>query len=162
MLSDGDRREPITNLLDACAFAGVDAAVTPHPALALPADPEAPLAVDTDSARVLARWFEFSHSLLDSVRREAGPQDEPSAIQLWPEHFDLAFEMGMPAMRANYGGSPGDSAIATPYLYVGPHELRHGPFWNAPFGASVTYDEVRGGVDPIAFFSQGRELLGHA
>jgi hypothetical protein len=162
MLSDGGRREPITNLLDACVFAGVDATVTPHPALALPADPEAPLAVDTDAARVLARWFAFCQMLLDSARTDAGPEDEPTATQLWPEHFDLAFEMGAPGVRANYGGSPGDDAISPPYLYVGPHELRQGPFWNAPFGASLTYDDVRRGVDPVAFFSQGRELLGHA
>jgi hypothetical protein len=162
MLSDGHRREPITNLLDACAFAGVDATVTAHPALALPADPETPLAVDTDAARVLGRWFAFCQSLLEATRTEAGPEDEPSAIQLWPEHFDLAFEMGTTAVRATYGGSPGDDGISTPYLYVGPHETHHGPFWNAPFGASLTYDDVKRGVDPVAFFSQGRELLGRA
>ena len=124
--------------------------------------PTVRLAVDTDAARVLARWFAFCQMLLDSARTDAGPEDEPTATQLWPEHFDLAFEMGAPGVRANYGGSPGDDAISPPYLYVGPHELRQGPFWNAPFGASLTYDDVRRGVDPVAFFSQGRELLGHA
>jgi hypothetical protein len=61
--------------------------------------------------------------------------------------------------RANYGGSPGDEAIETHYLYVGPHDHRDGPFWNASFGATLPYDDVRQGSDPLAFFRAGQETL---
>ncbi len=159
MLSDGERRQPITTLLDAYTFAGMDPARAPHPVLDLPADPSAPLMVDTEAAGALARWFAFCQSLVDSVVAAAAPMDVPSPIQLWPEHFDLALEMGAPGRRANYGGSPGDTAIDEPYLYVGPHDRREGPFWNAPFGAALTYAEIRRGSDPVAFFDKGRESL---
>ncbi len=159
MLSDGEHRQPFTNLFDAYAFAGVDPAAPLHPALDFPADRAAPLLVDTAAATVLAGWFAFCQSLLDSLLTGIGPADEPSAITLWPEHFDLALEMGPPGARANYGGSPGDTAIDEPYLYVGPRDHRQGPFWNAGFGAALTYDEIRGGADPGAFFRQGQDLL---
>lgn len=158
-LTDRERRQPLTTLADACAFAGVDPVVVPHPVLDLPADPAAPLEVDGDAAAVLARWLGLSQSLLEALVASAQGGDDPSAIQLWPEHFDVAVEMGAPGARANYGGSPGDSLIDEPYLYVGPHELRQGPFWNAPFGAALTYGEIRGGADPAAFVRRGRETL---
>jgi hypothetical protein len=159
MLSDGHRRQPFTDLLDADAFAGVDPAAPLHPALDLPADPAAPLAVDDRAALVLAGWFARCQSLLDSFRTGLGPADAPSATTLWPEHFDLALESGSPDVRATYGGSPGDAAIDEPYLYVGPHRPREGPFWNAGFGAALTYGEIRAGADPGAFFGRGRDLL---
>ncbi len=162
MLSDGNRRQPITNLLDACAFAGVDPAIAPHPVLDIPADPTAPMTVDSGAARVLARWFSFCHSGLESAVADSEPTDQPSAIQLWPEHFDLALECGPAGLRANYGGSPGDAAIEEPYLYVGPHDHRDGPFWNAPFGAALTYEEIRRGADPAAFYRRARESLRQA
>jgi len=161
MLSDGTRRQPITTLLDACSFAGIDPAVTSHPVLDLPADPSAPLTVDTAAARLLGRWFAFCQSALESVLAATGPTDQPSTIQLWPEHFDVALDMGPPGLRANFGGSPGDADIDQPYLYVGPHDRREGPYWNAPFGAALTYGEIRRGTDPAAFFRQGRESLRH-
>jgi hypothetical protein len=56
-------------------------------------------------------------------------------VQLWPEHFDLATELGAEAAgrRAGYGGSPGDELHAEPYLYVVPWEPARadGPLWNA-------------------------------
>jgi hypothetical protein len=159
LLTDGERWQPLTTLADACAFAGVDPVVVPHPVLDLPADPAAPLDVDIDAAAVLSRWLEWSQSLLEALVADAHGADDPSAIQLWPEHFDVAVEMGAAGARANYGGSPGDSYLDEPYLYVGPHEPRPGPFWNAPFGAALTYGEIRGGVDAAAFIRQGRELL---
>jgi len=161
MLSDGEHHQPLTTLLDASVFAGVDPAAPTHPVLELPADPAATLVVDAVAARVLSRWFAICQSLLESVLTAVGPTDEPSAIQLWPEHFDLALDMGAAGARANYGGSPGDEAIHQPYLYVGPHDQREGPFWNAAFGAALTYDEIRRGADPGAFFRQGQELLRH-
>jgi hypothetical protein len=159
MLSDGRRRQPFTDLLDAEAFAGVDPAATLHPALDLPADPAAPLAVDPAAASVLAHWFALGQTLLDTMVDRVGPAEEPSAITLWPEHFDVALESGAPGTRANYGASPGDDAIDEPYLYVGPHQPRQGSFWNAGFGAALTYGDIRAGADPDAFLRRGRDLL---
>jgi hypothetical protein len=159
MLSDGRHRQPMTKLSEAYSFAGIDPTAPLHPVLDIPADPETPLVVDADAASILTRWFALGQSLLESVLSQAGPRDEPSAMQLWPEHFDLALDMGIPGARANYGASPGDGTIGEPYLYVGPHDHREGSFWNAPFGAALTYDEIRGGADPVAFYRRGRELL---
>ena len=50
------------------------------------------------------------------------PAERPSAPQIFPEHFDL----GVTAGAVNYGFSPGDDAIPTPYVYVGPHEVPTG------------------------------------
>ena len=55
--------------------------------------------------------------------------------------------------------SPGERGLlprrpfsAEPYLYVGPHDAGSlaDPFWNAPFGAYVTYQELRSEPDPAA------------
>ena len=73
--------------------------------------------------------------------------------QLWPEHFDLAVTAEVADGRqVNVGFSPGDAFSAEPYLYVGPHDTSSldSPFWNAPFGAYMTYEELRGRPDPAA------------
>ncbi|MGH9018816.1 MAG: hypothetical protein ACRDY1_13785 [Acidimicrobiales bacterium] len=160
-LSDGSRRQPITTLLDAGAFAGVDPTVSPHPVLDLPGDPTAPLPVDPAAAAALATWLETSQTLLTALTDAGAGADDPSSLQLWPEHFDLALESGPEGSRANYGASPGDETIDQPYLYVGPHEKRHGSFWNAPFGAALPYSAIRAGEDPEAFLRSGREHLRH-
>ena len=60
--------------------------------------------------------------------RRRTPTQPSSSSQLWPEHFDLACEIGDAdaGTRANYGASPGDAAIPEPYLYVGPVGRRAG------------------------------------
>ena len=75
---------------------------------------------------------------------------------LWPEHLDL----GITVDAVNYGCSPGDDVISTPYLYVGPHEPPPSmdAFWNAPFGAAATHEGIRTADDAVAFFEQGRAL----
>ncbi len=85
--------------------------------------------------------------------------DSPSRLQLWPEHFDLAVDMGPDGARANFGGSPGDDAHPEPYLYIGPWAPREGTFWNESFGASLSYAEILGGADPLEFLRHGKELL---
>ena len=66
--------------------------------------------------------------------------------RVWPEHFDAALDVAArPDVRVNLGGSPGDSSIGEPYLYVGPWTAdRPGEatFWNAPFGATRTRTEL--------------------
>lgn len=158
-LSDGHRRQPFSTLGDACAFAGVDPAADLHPVLTLPCSADRELAVDADASRVLAHWFALGQTVLETLGASSRPDEAPTPIQLWPEHFDLALEMGPPESRANYGVSPGDGLIHEPYFYVGPHEPRHGPYWNVEFGAALTYSQVRDGADPLEFLESGRSLL---
>jgi hypothetical protein len=65
--------------------------------------------------------------------------------QLWPEHFDLAVTVDVDGSPVNVGFSPGDSDSPEPYVYLGPHERAGltGSYWNAPFGASLPYRELR-------------------
>jgi hypothetical protein len=83
--------------------------------------------------------------------------DQPSGLTLWPEHFDVAIRAG----EGNYGASPGDTQILKPYLYVGPTGLDLAAtgdrFWNQPFGAAITWDDVRSVEDAVEFFRQGRQ-----
>jgi hypothetical protein len=140
------RRHELTTLSAASAFVGVPlGAPTVYPA-ATHLAPDAPLAVDRDAALALADWFALSAALLHDLRT-AHVEFPSTELQIWPEHFDLACELGEEGTggRANYGASPGDESIAEPYLYVGPHEpaRRTGVFTRCPFGAAVTYSELR-------------------
>jgi hypothetical protein len=101
---------------------------------------------DAEAARVLADFFGFACSVLEEVRAELA-DEEPSLVQLWPEHFDLAVEIGRDAKgeRANYGASPGDAEHPEPYIYVGPWSAEPaGPLWNANgfTGAELGYEEL--------------------
>ncbi|HVM03052.1 MAG TPA: hypothetical protein VM263_10320 [Acidimicrobiales bacterium] len=159
-LVDGDRRRALTTVGEAGAFLGLVApAATGVYEPTTPARPDDALPVDPAAARALGDWFGFSTSVLEQVRDEATAGDQPSRVQLWPEHFDVAVDLGPDGARANFGGSPGDEGHAEPYLYVGPWERRTGGFWNEDFGASLSYRELLDGADPLAFLRRGRELL---
>jgi hypothetical protein len=158
-LSDGHRRHELTSLGAACEFAGVDISAAVHPVLALAGDADTDVSVDAVSAGALADWYALSQDALERFAATCGPSSTPSPITLWPEHFDVALEVGPEANRANYGGSPGDGEIAEPYLYVGPFAPRVGEFWNASFGAALTTTEVNAGADPLEFFLAGLENL---
>jgi len=151
---DGSRRSaPLTTVGAAAAFAGVSPGLTGTYTPATPADPDAPLRVDATAARLLADWYALGDAAL---RRFAEVLGRPQAPVLWPEHLDV----GLTADEVDYGCSPGDAAIAQPYLYVGPHggpPVRDG-FWNAPFGAAVTADRIRDADDAVDFFAHGRAL----
>ncbi len=154
---DGARRERLTTLARAAAFAGVPAGFpwTKHPP-ATPFEPEQPLTVDPAAAAALVEWFQLGHQAL-AILAAGLTSEQPSDPQLFPEHFDL----GITAASVNYGCSPGDAAIAVPYLYVGPHQLPppEGDYWNAPFGAYRTWDEV-GNVDlALEFLRTGHDAL---
>jgi hypothetical protein len=161
-LSDGRRRRSFTTLCDACEFAGIDPTAELHPVLAVPASPDVELPVDAEAFGVLSRWFALGQSALCELTATSAAGEEASPIQLWPEHFDLALEMGSPESRANYGASPGDETIDEPYLYVGPHRSRQGRFWNSAFGAALTFSQVHDGADPVEFLLRGRGLLSSA
>lgn len=129
-----------------------------------PGDPQARLAVDPDAARTVGDWFGFCASVLEQLRAEAS---DATCVQLRPEHFDLAVDLGDEATggRANFGGSPGDDRHPEPYLYVGPWAPRaaDGDFWNESFGASLSYAELLAAPDQRAlaleFLRTGRCLL---
>ncbi|MCW2983123.1 MAG: hypothetical protein JWR63_693 [Conexibacter sp.] len=155
---DGEEhRQAITTLRAAARFVGLaeDAAV------ALPDDP---LEVHAGAATVLADAWARGEEALATLLAGAAPEDEASAITLWPEHFDIAAELGAEASgtRATYGVSPGDAGHEEPYAYVGPWTApaATGPstFWNA---AGFTGAE-RPADDPdeiAAFFAEARRLL---
>jgi hypothetical protein len=107
---------------------------------------------DPEAARVLGDFFGFGCSVLEELRAEADEGD-PSLVQLWPEHFDIALELGDEGKgrRANYGASPGDDDHDEPYLYVGPWTAEvSGPLWNASGfnGAELSYAELLEAPNP--------------
>jgi hypothetical protein len=160
VLVDGDRRHELTTLRAAGAFLGVE----PGPPVGVYQPSTTPdlddsLPVDSAAARALGDWLGFCTSLLEQIRADARPEDTPGRVQLWPEHFDMAVDLGSEGGRANFGGSPGDDAHPEPYLYVGPWEPQTGEFWNESFGASLGYAAIVDGVDPLAFLREGKRLL---
>jgi hypothetical protein len=141
----GDRR-----LGDLAAAAGVECR-GPEGVYELSADigPADVVTVHPEAAAELqGAWV-----LGDAVLRAFGSLHAAGGAEpvLWPEHLDVAITVD----EVNFGVSPGDAAIAEPYAYVGPHQLRTGAFWNAPWGAALPLAEV---TAPTlrAFFEEGR------
>jgi hypothetical protein len=105
--------------------------------------------------------------VLEELRAEEVDGD-PSLVQLWPEHFDIAFELGSESegKRANFGASPGDEDHPEPYLYVGPWTAEvSGELWNATefSGAELGYSELIGAEDQrrtaLDFFAERYRAL---
>jgi hypothetical protein len=104
-------REPIGSLRSAAAFLGLDGAE---------ALSDEPLTVDPAAAAELAQVFADAWAALEAL--------SDAEIHLWPEHFDVAIELG----EATYGVSPGDAEHDEPYAYVAPWTPpRPDPIWNA-------------------------------
>jgi len=106
-----------------------------------------PLTVDPASARALGDWYAFGAAVLEELRSAAASEDAPTSALLWPEHFDIAIELGPNGQgrRANYGLSPGDEHHPEPYLYVGPWSAEvSGELWNATgfTGAEMSHAEL--------------------
>lgn len=103
--------------------------------------------VDIPAAHALGEFFGFGCSILEELRAENGDED-PSLTQLWPEHFDVAIELGLESAgrRATYGASPGDEDHDEPYVYVSVWEKSkaQGELWNASgfAGAELSYSEL--------------------
>jgi hypothetical protein len=112
--------------------------------------PDQVLAVDGAAAARLTAAFVAGDVALATFAPD-------SARTLWPEHFDVSLSVD----EVNYGVSPGDGYLAEPYAYVGPWVVPAGPFWNAPFGATLPL-----GADPDSaaiaeFFALGRAHVQH-
>lgn len=134
-----------------------------------PVDPDMQLTVDDVAARSLGQWFHFGFTVLAELRRRSGPDLDASEVQLWPEHFDPAIELGSveAGKRASYGASPGDADHVDPYLYVAPWGDVDGsvPFWNDDSfgGSSLGYSELVGAGDAVekavGFLLEGYRIL---
>jgi hypothetical protein len=116
-------------------------------------DDETPLEIDGEAAARLAELYAFGAGVLEQVKSAMSADAEPSETNLWPEHFDIAFEAGPEAagMRATYGASPGDDEHGEPYLYVGPWTAEvSAELWNETGfrGAELGYAELLGVGDP--------------
>ena len=102
------------------------------------------------------------------MRAEADPVDQPSRVQLWPEHFDLSVDLGddQAGRRGTFGASAGDDVDPDPYLYV-THwaDVAEHEYWNEEHfpGASLTIDTLAAAPDQrasaLTFLHRGRELL---
>jgi hypothetical protein len=161
----------ITTLADACEFLDIPYEESWfadfHDPLA-PVGAEAKLEVDGEAAKALGDWFGFSTLALENARRTEGA-DGVTRVQLWPEHFDPAFEMGSAELghRASYGSSPGDDGHPEPYLYVAAWGDidRSDPYWNDETfnGASLSYQELAESENPLQtaldFLTTGYEKL---
>jgi hypothetical protein len=167
----GDVRiEPVTTVAAACEFLGIEYRPQWFDGFHDPLEPVPPtenLHVEPDAAGSLGSWFGFGTHVLERARRI--DPSTASRVQLWPEHFDPAIELGDVELgtRASYGASPGDASHPSPYLYVSPQADvgSSEPFWNAEsFGGAVLgWDALLRGPDPygaaVDFFRTGFRLL---
>ena len=144
-----ESRAPISSLAAAARLIGADW---------LPEDLELSderLTVDPAAAAALAAAYAVGQPALEQILNAAAAGDQPTEPTLWPEHFDLAIEMGDEGagLRANYGLSPGDEEHPEPYFYVGPWSAKpEGELWNASAftGAELDYAELAAAQDPVA------------
>ena len=112
---------------------------------------EKPLEVDPAASRYLGDWYGLGCSVLETIRADARAAD-PSRVQLWAEHFDIAVELGseQAGQRAGYGFSPGDELHAEPYVYVVPWVAPSpGELWQARGfdGAELSFAELDRAAD---------------
>ena len=117
-------------------------------------DPDARLPLDPAAARALGHWFGFAFDVLGALRADLA-DDDPSEIQLWPEHFDAAFDVAAGDGRATFGASPGDATSAEPYLYV----LPPGP---APRDDTWNATDFTGAALPLSGFVREDDQAGAA
>jgi len=134
-----------------------------------PMDPDRPLKIAEVPSNALGDWYRFGTDVLDEFRATATPDDDVSEVQLWPEHFDPATEIGSESLgqRASYGASPGDRGHLEPYLYVAAWSQvdTTNPYWNDRHfnGASLPYVELLAADDPVRvaleFFAWGYQIV---
>jgi hypothetical protein len=173
--TEGERDTPfsVTTLGAAASAIGVEAGAPDLFEPATPLDLDRPLELDAAAVTALAWWYGFSAAVMAQLRADAASNPAgsppPSLVQLWPEHFDLATDLGDTdgGRRANYGASPGDAEHPEPYLYVGPWDhdrLEHqDPYWNESFGSSLPYAALAASANArdtaLDFFRSGHGRL---
>lgn len=160
---------PVTTVAAAGGLTGTEPGApsdvyTPVTPLAL----DVPLVLDPSAVGFLGAWYGFAASVLEQLRAEAEPVDDPSRVQLWPEHFDLSVDLGdEPAGgRGTFGASPGDDDDPDPYLYV-THwaDVAPDPYWTEEHfpGATFTAVDLADAPDQrtaaLTFLRRGRDLL---
>ena len=159
---DGDGRRAPLGSLDQAAVVVAEL---------LPADAELdsdPLEIDAAAGLALGRWYGFGTSVLSGLVDEATAAAGVTPPHLWPEHFDIAIELGSEAdgARANFGASPGNENHPEPYLYVGPWTAEvSGELWQANgfSGAEMSYGDLVAATDQgsaaRSFFETRRDAL---
>lgn len=166
------RSEQVTTVRAAAEFCGVPyrPAWGPkwHDPPPIPGNPDQLLPIDTAGVKSASEIIGFAFSVLEQLRLDALTRD-PSRVQLWPEHFDVAVELGDGdrGQRAGFGISPGYAKHAEPFVYVSPWEKSHlkDPYWNADFfeGSILEYSQLLKANDQretaLEFLRQGLELL---
>ena len=83
--------------------------------------------MDRDAFDTLVDWYGFCQSLLKSLAEPMTTEENPTKIQLWPEHFDVALREHE-GCEGNLRGAPADMYFSEPNLYVGPFHARNGDF----------------------------------
>ena len=174
VVQHGDAAEdaPITSLADAARFIGVDLLASAEQDYDVPpmGDTHAPLVVDAEDAAWVSEWFAFGTAVLEDLRA-AAPDRDATRVQLWPEHFDVAIELGdgEQGQRASIGFSPGDDHHDEPYAYVAPWSgTDDSPLWNAVGfrGAELHARDIALDADPrgraLAFIRAALHALGQA
>jgi hypothetical protein len=156
LTGDEEDRYPLTTLQAAATAAGtvVGAPEGVYELLTQP-DPDAAFAITAGAAASLGEFFAFGERCLEDVRRVFW-RHRPTLLQLWPEHLDLAGSIG----EVNIGASPGDAAIETPYLYVGPWQVPADPWWDQPWGRALRWSPAMTVADGVAFLAEGLHRAG--
>jgi hypothetical protein len=150
---DAERWFPLTTIRAAADVVGGRPGATGevYPP-ATPLELDRPLDISAPAAKAIADLFEIADEALTSFAA-AHPDDSPTSIQLWPEHFDIALSSN----EVNFGGCPGDDSHPSPYFYVGPWSPRTGSFWTESFGATLPFRAGLGVEEILEFFERGRE-----
>lgn len=112
------------------------------------ASPADEVSLDAASARLIQDWY----VLADAALRVLAPRQTPI---LWPEHFDVAILLD----DTSYGASPGDAFHAMPYAYVSSGKHGESDFWNAPFGAIRSHEQMHNVDDLVRFWHTAQALL---
>lgn len=149
LVLDEERRMPLSGRfsdLGAKTGHGFGAPTNYHDHSGVQADEE--LAFDPVALQHLVAWFVRTEAAL----RVLAPRETPV---LWPEHFDIAILLG----GHSVGTSPGDDFCPTPYAYVGDSTRSRDDYWNAPFGAYLTDDQVPSIGELVAFWTDGLRRL---
>ncbi|HSL27341.1 MAG TPA: hypothetical protein VLA54_13775, partial [Acidimicrobiia bacterium] len=164
--------ESLTTLRKAAEFLGVEYRVEWGPTWhdpPAPIDPDRPLQVTAGAVAAIADVVGFAFSILEQIRTEAKTDEAASRVQLWPEHFDVAVEIGQEegGRRAAFGVSPGYAAHPEPFVYVSPwaKDRLTDPYWNADFfgGSIMVFTDLLSAADQrgaaLGFLRAGLDLL---